>query len=116
MKARNKIIKFILTILSVGAFSVYAYYYPAPQTFSRSNFLPIAIFILLFSLTIFLISYFFTTRKNSVLITATVTATLFLKIQRFIPIITYAITLPLLFLHHEKDETDVQSPHPNQEL
>jgi intracellular septation protein A len=99
-----KILKIISTLLTTATFIIYIYYYPAPPKIAKETVFPIAIFSILYGLTFFCISWNFVSLKKACIITLIALSTLCIKIQRFIPIITYAVGIPLLFVNRSKNE------------
>ncbi len=95
---KKKIIKIVAAIVSSTACGVFTYYYQPPSQFAINNAFPITLFTFFLFSAVFTTSQLFTTVNKALLISLTITSTLFVKHIRIIPIITYAICLPLLLL------------------
>jgi hypothetical protein len=108
---KRKMLKIISTLLVGLSFTLYIYYYPAPKKLTKDQLIPIVIFMLLYSTTILLLAWNFVSFKKSLLLTLIALSTLLIKIQRFIPIVTYAISIPLIcVIGNKKEEKQTITP------
>jgi hypothetical protein len=92
----KKKIKILASIVCLIGLVGLLYYYPAPNAFDKSQALPIAIAITFFFAAVFTTLMVFISTKKALLVTLILTATLFIKHQRIISIIAYAVCIPLL--------------------
>ncbi len=99
IKDKKKALKIVGSLVSLAAFLIYLYYYPAPKEFSFQNALPIGIMLALIFITTVLTSYIFLPFRKAILIGAIALATVITNKSRIITIITYAIAFPLLFIN-----------------
>ncbi|MDQ3098645.1 MAG: hypothetical protein M3Q44_02775 [bacterium] len=105
---KKKIIKVIVATISIIAWSIFTYYYKAPSKFSMENAIPIVIFTFFMFTATFSVAQLFTSQKNSLMISLTLVSTLFIKHYRIIPIITYAICIPLLYMSNRNAEDSIE--------
>lgn len=98
IKNKKRALQISGACVSMAAFLIYLYYFPAPSEFSFKNAVPIGIMIFLTFLSSLLLAYIFLPFKKSLLVAAIITSSLMVNKSRIITIITYAICIPLLFL------------------
>lgn len=105
---KNKVLKISATVISVLAFCIFVYYYKAPSTFTLANAVPITLLTFFLFAAMFTTIQLFTTPKKALEFSLLIVSLLFVKHFRIIPIITYAICIPLLFISNKKSEPTVE--------
>ncbi len=105
---KNKVLKISATVISVLAFCIFVYYYKAPFTFTEANTVPIALLTFFLFVAMFTTIQLFTTPKKALEFSLLIVSLLFVKHLRIIPIVTYAVCIPLLFINNKKNELTVE--------